>query len=255
MISIPRESPGASETYDELVAQIVEATNWQNAITSADLRANHPRQIEIERELARLNYFYIRKRQAKTEVRARAPRHMPLVSKEDLMRAGASCLRPNLPLQKGIQKLFEDEHAAIFEKQTTRRLLSQHMLFRKCASIARGSSSRKYGKFIACHILWDDVATVLRSNPRHEQFVALCTGQGEDQLTSKLDRAVDTAFNAVEAYFRAERGTGAQRAEPSTFFKRRDVFKGFEAWMDTKGKKHAARLEKHTDALVEALSE
>lgn len=255
VISIPRESPGGSETYDELVAQIVEATNWQNAITSADLRANHPRQIEIERELARLNYFYIRKRQAKAEVRARAPRHMPLVSKEDLMRAGASCLRPNLPLQMGIQKLFEDEHAAIFEKQSTRRLLSQHMLFRKCASSARGSSTRKYGKFIACHMLWEDVATVLRSNPRHEQFVALCAGQGDEQLTKKLDQTVDAAFKAVDAYFRAERGTGAQRAEPSTFFKRRDVFNGLETWLAAEGKNHAARLEKRADALTDALSQ
>jgi hypothetical protein len=253
VISIPREAEGGQQTYDDLVAQIVEATNWQNAISSADLRANDRRQIEIQRELNRLGYFYIRKRQSKAEVRRSAPRHMPLISKEDLMRAGASCLRPNLPLQKGLQKLFEEEYDPIFNQRTTRRLLSQHMLFRQCFRAAWGSSTRKYGKFIACYLLWDEVSGLLRSNLRHEQFVALCRGEGED--AKKLGAAIEAAFEMVETYYRAERGTGQHRVEPSNFFKRRDVYKGFEIWLHAHGDRHARIYHRAVASLAQVITQ
>ena len=168
------------------------------------------------------------------------------------MRAGAACMRPNLPLKKGLQKLFEEEHDAIFERQTTRRLLSQHSLFRECARIARGSSSRKYGKFIVCHMIWDEIAGDLRSNLRHEHFVSICNGQSQD--SKKLEAAINTAFKAVDAYYRAERGTGIKRAEPSTFFKRREVYTGFEAWLASKGQRQAARFAKEVGRMREALT-
>jgi hypothetical protein len=253
VISIPREAEGAQQTYDDLVAQIVEATNWQNAISSADLRANDRRQIEIQRELNRLGYFYIRKRQAKTEVRRSAPRHMPLISKEDLMRAGASCLRPNLPLQKGLQKLFEEEYDPIFNKRTTRSLLSQHMLFRQCSRAAWGSSTRKYGKFIACYLLWDEVSSFLRSNFRHEQFVTLCRGEGEDP--KKLSAAIEATFEMVEAYYKAKRGAGQHRVEPSNFFKRRDVFNGFETWLPLNGGRRAHIFHQAVASLAQVVTQ
>lgn len=227
VISIPREAKGAQKTYDSLVAQIVEATNWQNAISSADLRANDRRQIDLERELARLGYFYIRKRQTKAETRGMAPRHTPLISKEDLMRAGASCLRPNLPLNKGLQKLFEEEYEAVFEHKT-RRLLSQHALFRQCSRLAWGSSTRKYAKFIVCYLIWDEVSRELRSDARHDNFRSMCEPTGPNH--QRIHQAIDKAFALVEAFYRAERGTGKHRAEPATFFKRRDVYKHFNAW-------------------------
>jgi hypothetical protein len=174
------------------------------------------------------------------------------VSKEDLMRAGASCLRPSLPLQKGLQKLFEEEYDAIFGKQTTRRLLSQHSLFRECARLARGSSSRKYGKFIVCHLVWEEISADLRSNLRHEHFVSICNGQSPDSL--KLEATIETASKAVDAYYTAERGTGANLVAASTFFKRRDVHTGLEGWLATKGAAHAARFAQEAGHLREALT-
>jgi hypothetical protein len=251
VISISREAEGAQKTYDSLVAQIVEATNWQNAITSADLRANDRRQIDIERELARLGYFYIRKRQTKAKTRRMAPRHMPLISKEDLMRAGASCLRPNLPLNKGLQKLFEEDHDSVF-KQRTRRLLSQHMLFRQCSRLARGSSTRKYAKFIVCYLVWGEVVTELKADSRHDHFRSMCESSGPNH--ERIRQAIEKAFVLVETFYRAERGTGKHRAEPATFFKRRDVYKHFDAWLASESRRAQDQYDRSVERLQAALA-
>jgi len=253
VISIPHERDGGQKAYDDLVAQIVEATNWQNGINTSDLRSNDRRQIEIERDLARLDYFYARKREAKREVRKRVPRRTTVISKEDLMRAGASCLEPNLLLNKGIQKLFEDCYKQVFDRPT-RVLLSQYWLFRSCSRIAWGVSVRKYGKFIACYLVWDEISSVLRSNPRHDHFVAIARGSESERVP--LEQAIDIAFKALEAFFAARRGSGAKRTEANAFFKRREVFEDFEEWLDTlRGSAHARRFDRASTRLREAICE
>jgi len=247
VISVPREVEGGQKTYDALVAQIVEATNWQNAITSADLRANDPRQIELERELGRLGFFYIRKRETKAKTRKAAPRYMPLVSKEDLMRAGASCLRPNLPLSKGLQKLFEEDYRLVFQR-SARTLLSQYELFRLCSKLARGSSSRKYGKFIVCYLVWHEVTGELRSDTRHDSFRQMCESTHQDHAL--LELTVEKALSLVDAFYRKESGSGAQRIEPGTFFKRRDVYKHLEEWLDDTPGRHLDQYERAVDRLL-----
>ena len=48
------------------VSKIVAATNWQNAIKASDLMSNDRRQIDLERNLRKLDYQYLRKRQSKS---------------------------------------------------------------------------------------------------------------------------------------------------------------------------------------------
>ncbi len=68
VISIPRDKAGGEAQFEKLVSNIVAATNWQNAILPSDLRSNDTRQVTLERELARLRYHYLRKRQTKARM-------------------------------------------------------------------------------------------------------------------------------------------------------------------------------------------
>jgi hypothetical protein len=63
-IEIPRKAKEDFERYDTLVSRIVGATNWQNPIFASDLMSNDRRQVELEREFRKLNYYYLRKRQS-----------------------------------------------------------------------------------------------------------------------------------------------------------------------------------------------
>jgi hypothetical protein len=68
VISVPRGG-GGQDRFEQLVSNIVAATNWQNAILASDLRANDARQVYIQRELSKLRYQYLRKRQTKKEAK------------------------------------------------------------------------------------------------------------------------------------------------------------------------------------------
>ena len=94
VISVPRDSDESSNRFENLVSKIVAATNWQNAISASDLMANDRTQIEIERNLRKLNcnYYYIRKRETKGEARRRSGiRYAEFIKKDDLARAVAAC--------------------------------------------------------------------------------------------------------------------------------------------------------------------
>lgn len=68
-ISVPRDGDKGQIRFEQLVSNIVAATNWQNAIRASDLRANDSRQLLLQRELAKLRYHYLRKRQSKREAK------------------------------------------------------------------------------------------------------------------------------------------------------------------------------------------
>lgn len=72
VIRIPRGEAGSRDRFEQLVSQIVEATNWQNVIRASDLMSNDRQQIILERELRKLGYQYLRKRQTKREARRAA---------------------------------------------------------------------------------------------------------------------------------------------------------------------------------------
>jgi len=72
VISVPRESEEDASRFENLVSKIVAATNWQNAIRASDLMANDRTQIEMERNLRKFEYYYVRKRESKGEARRRS---------------------------------------------------------------------------------------------------------------------------------------------------------------------------------------
>jgi hypothetical protein len=62
VIQLPRNTMTEDE-YDDMVRKIVKATNCQNSIKTSDLVSNDKLQVFLEREMRRVGYHYLRKRQ------------------------------------------------------------------------------------------------------------------------------------------------------------------------------------------------
>jgi hypothetical protein len=93
VISVPRETDEEGRQFDRLVSRIVAATNWQNAIRPSDLMANDRRQVELERNLAKLDYHYLRKRQSKGEARRAAGVRHRFFGHQGGVRQSERCMR------------------------------------------------------------------------------------------------------------------------------------------------------------------
>lgn len=109
------DNQDAAEGFGGLVGEIVKATNRQNAVSAADLMANDPEQVRIEREFRKLQYAYERKKQARTEFAEKAANRLK-VKREELANALASTTlgphtvrRPDL-WEKQYSKLFTGNH-------------------------------------------------------------------------------------------------------------------------------------------------
>ena len=83
VIQVPRGAASDQDEFDALVSQIVEGANWQNAIRPSDLVANDRRQVELQRELRKRGYLYLRKREGKGEAkRAAETKQFMLIKKK-----------------------------------------------------------------------------------------------------------------------------------------------------------------------------
>ena len=116
------EHQGNSHSFESLVSQIVSATNWQNAIRPSDLMSNDRRQIEIERQMRKIGYYYVRKRQTKGEAkRAAGSQKYIMVRKDEIAQAAAACDLETSILREGKEGLFEE--ALVFARVSHERPL------------------------------------------------------------------------------------------------------------------------------------
>ena len=230
VISIPRHSP---EQYDRLVSQIVRATNWQNVIKPADLMSNDPRQIELEREFRKLNYLYVRKRQVQAEARRVSFQHQMIIKKEELANAFAACLEESLPRRVGLQPLFEDHYDKIFGRRySVKHYLCCYWHYRNVHLMAWGESDRTWAKFVVVYYLWQEFGTDIRSF--EETFISMCEDPNRyPRLRTEYLRLIELSFGSALRYYRKARGRGANAVEVSPFFKRGDVYPGFQEYWPT----------------------
>jgi|ERR1017187_193054 hypothetical protein len=234
VISVPRENDEDSSRFEKLVSKIVAATNWQNAIRASDLMANDRRQIEIERNLRKLDYQYLRKRQSKSEARRHAGvRHRFLVSKEELAQAVAACdLDPAL-VREGKERLFEERnYDHVFPNADPNYYLPRYWLVWNTSFTARGYPQRAYPKWVVTHFVWNRLEKILRTRALKESF----TRRHERWSYDPLLKACTAAYKGALAFYRALRGKGETAIDISTFFQRRALHLEFEKfWSRTPG--------------------
>jgi hypothetical protein len=230
VIHVPRDTlPGESD-FESLVSNIVGATNWQNAIRPSDLRSNDRRQIEIERELRKFRYQYLRKRETKGEARRRAAsKHKWMLSKEQLAQAVAGCTLEPAVLRLGKERLFEEAlYDQVFPNSEPTFYLPRYWLMRQVEYEARGYPERAYAKWLVLRFLWARTGALFRSRSDAARFCHIC--ERDLWELSALLAAINHVYRAALRFYRVKRGTGARGIDVSSFFRRRGLLREFEAF-------------------------
>jgi hypothetical protein len=232
VIAIPRGDADGWSRFDALVSDIVAATNWQNEILQSDLRANDREQVRIEREFRRLNYQYLRKRQAKSEVRrlfGTSGRFQ--VKKEDLAKAVAACEFDPIVVRLGKEGLFEDErYRRIFCDRPAKEYLMHVWLDRFVRYYASRKAERAYARWLALHFVWSQVREIIGRNPGRELFLRIAERPTFYDALIGLDRFIDWVFYATSSFYRAKRGKGSEAQDPSAYFKHANLHQQFQKY-------------------------
>lgn len=243
-IEIPRDDQESAERFDTLVSRIVAATNWQNSISASDLMANDRRQVELERELRKFGYAYLRKRQAKSEARRFIGQHYTMITKEELAQAVAACeLDPVVVRSEGKEGLFEEQYyTKVFPTSDPLFYLTRYRLMREVRDASKGYPERAYAKWLVLHYMWSRLAPTIRTRSMMRSFLDAC--EGNFRPLRPLWEANKTAFQAALAFFRRNRGKGERAADVSTFFKHKGRVPEFERYLQTGGRKLRRTLDR-----------
>jgi hypothetical protein len=226
VISIPRDRPEGEAQFEKLVSNIVAATNWQNAILPSDLRSNDTRQVKLERDLARLRYHYLRKRQTKAEAkRLLGNQHSFRIKKDELARAVAACEFDPEVVRSGKEGLFKNPYYNdIFDGRPAYQYLSAYWLSRVVKYIGSGYPDRAYAKWHVLHFLWSRLGSELKKKAVAQVFRSI----SERSWSKHLDNATRLVYLAAIAFYRHKRGRGAKAVDISNFFYRSKQHIAFE---------------------------
>jgi hypothetical protein len=243
VIAIPRNESDEWSRFDQLVGDIVAATNWQNEILQSDLRSNDREQVRIEREMRRLNYHYLRKRQSKSEVyRNLGVLGKFQIKKEDLAKAVAACEFDPLIVREGKEGLFEDPYYhRIFNGRPAREYLAHLWLDRRVRSRAAGRPERAYARWLALNFVWSILKDSVGRNPGRDTFLYLVERSTYREELAGLDKFIEFVFRTTSAYFRANRGRGSEAQDASVFFKHSHHHENFERFWMSSGNRFRSR--------------
>jgi hypothetical protein len=226
VISIPRDEATGDARFEQLVSNIVAATNWQNAILASDLRSNDTRQVALERDMARFRYHYLRKRQTKAEAKKLlGNQHWFRIKKEELAQAVAACEFDPDVVRSGKEGLFKNPYYdEIFDGRPPYQYLSAYWLSRVVKYNASGFPDRAYAKWHVLHFLWSRLGVELKKKARADVFRSMC----ERAWSLHLDNATRLTYLAALAFYRSKRGKGARAIDISNFFYRSKQHIAFE---------------------------
>lgn len=255
VIQVPRDVSNGDDYFDTLVSQIVEGTNWQNAIRPSDLVSNDRRQVELQRALRKLGYLYLRKRETKSEAKKSANgKHYILVKKEDLARAVAGCDLDPVEARSGIENLFdEDKYSLIFPTTDPRYYLLRYWLMRAVTYAAHGYPERGYAKWLVLGFVWSKLHASLNTVAKRDNFVRKME-RVDKELDKPLLAAVDKTYQTAITYWKKNRGEGAKATDVSTFFRnkrgRDKEFKSFWKGKNNKNRKGFDAAWKKVEAAI-----
>jgi AIPR protein len=260
VIRVPRGSESNPDGFESLVSNIVSATNWQNKILPSDLRANDRRQIALERELRKLDYWYIRKRATKSESKrlASSQRYI-MLRKDELAQAVAGCdLDPAIPRTQK-EGLFEESYySRIFSSKDPWYYLTRYRLLREVNRHARGDRDRGNAKWLVLHVVWGRVSPAVRSGAAGEVFTRATE---RNDFIEHLSKGINAVFDAVKQFYRTNKGNAVRAAghegdarfaagwhrkqvvDVPTFFKRRGLHTEFATfWSDSEAQRRFDRI-------------
>jgi hypothetical protein len=254
VISIPRDEQDGHDRFENLVSSIVAATNWQNHIFPSDLRSNDTRQIVLERDMAKLHYHYLRKRQTKGEARRILGNyHWFQLKKEELAQVIGACELDPYEVRSGKEGLFERPlYDTIFDGRPVREYLTAYLLGRLVKYRASGYPDRAYAKWHALHFLWQKANPMFRKRSAADTFRSACE---RGAWSNSIYRAVDQVYMALLDFFRSKRGKGAKATDISTFFYRPNQHTRFDSYWRSGANRRRGRFSAQLKRFAKELAE
>jgi hypothetical protein len=122
----------------------------------------------------------------------------------------------------------------------------------KAVDWAAWGTPEQPAKYVVLQFLWTDLGPVIRAN--QPQFIDMFEDVQRDGRYPHLARAVGRAFKGAMAYYRAERGTGANTIDPLSFFKRQEAYDGFARFREGSDVGHFKQYERAADKFSAALA-
>ncbi|MDP4237111.1 MAG: AIPR family protein, partial [Bacteroidota bacterium] len=232
LVEIPRSSSDGHNRYNHIVSEIVSATNWQNAISQPDLKANDGQQVRLERELRKHNYLYLRKRANKAEVKKNNSWYYEwIITKEDLAKAVGACVLDPYEVRLGKDRLFMDDvYGDIFnEDRPASEYLTFFWLNRLMRHHAIVDSRRGYARYLVLNFLWSKIGKQLRLIDNREKFRKVCERLKKSlRIIQPLDKMAELAFTASMAFYRKNKIIDGKVNDESSFFRHKKLHIEFE---------------------------
>jgi hypothetical protein len=112
--------------------------------------------VELEMELRKFGYAYLRKRQAKSAAKRFVGQHYTMITKEELAQAVAACeLDPVTVRSEGKEGLFEEQYyPKIFPTSEPLYYLIRYWLMREVRYASAGYPERAYAKWLILNFMW-----------------------------------------------------------------------------------------------------
>jgi len=106
------------------------------------------------------------------------------------------------------------------------------------SSLAYGSAERQWAKFVVLFFVWNAVGKDIER--RERSFVLAAERPARHpHVLQPIKELIELSFKATHDYYAKRRGTGPDRLDLATFYKRKDVYVSFERFW--RGQQNAAQ--------------
>jgi hypothetical protein len=259
VMKIVRIDRAAGHTdYDDVVHDIVQATNWQTKVALSDLRSNDEIQVQLARAMRRIGHYYQRKTTPWGQTLA-AANGVPAVTRSQVADAVGGCLYESKPLREVKDNLYVDPiYSEIFDPRKAPRSLCCHYLWkavRRQLEARATPRERNRAKWLVLFHLYGEVGPALlaHSDAFIEDGVA---NQGIASIRGPLDRALKATADAAVAFFKSQAGQDGFDEDAHNFFRvdqLEPLFRKFLRRQD--GKYRRGRIRSAVAALEKALTD
>ena len=254
VIAVPPETIDSEDQMDDLISRIVECTNNQNPINPSDLRANDVVQIRLQRAFERAGYYYMRKRESRSELRKRlGVRRVPVIKRDELAQAIAACLLDPYDVRSGKEGLFQGErYQKIFAGPEIGRKLLQLELARRVKRVGSGHPDRAYAKWHCLNMVWSEIRGLLTGVDHKRLAETLRRGENG----RGLDLAIADVYRALQRFYVKERKQKDRVLDISAFYYRPNIHFLFARYWNSRACKNRSaarsRFKKFVQQAVEA---
>lgn len=186
VIVVSRSKDSDFAHYNQLVSEIVKATNSQNAIKPADLISNDAEQIRIEREFKKLDHYYARKAMSKSEMREHyGARNRQIIKRDDLVLAIASCTIDPAIVRKGKQQFFvAPYYEKIFDGRKIKEYLYMFWLYSYTKYMYKGRGPEVgYSRHLVNYTLYKDIKKILKRSACTDNFISIIKRRKYDDIS------------------------------------------------------------------------